>query len=320
MLIKKVRAKSILFAIGLSVLFMLSSAYGADFPKKPLRIIATADAGGGEDSDARGIAPFLQKHLGVNVLVENQGGAGGKIAFEKFQKTEPNGYSLILSTFPKSIVMEYMEKVNYKTKDFIPVFAWSRTNPLLVVHVETWRTFEDFLRTAKTKILAGGVSARTGPTYIAGLIAMSELGVKFNLVPFEGAAGSLVAVAGKHLDFGISLSTTATSLIDAGKLRPLVLFGDKRDPYLPDVPVPQELGFNVSSFPAIRGAMAPPNTPTPIVKVLEEAFSKAVKDPGYIDWAKRRKMAIEAMGAHGFGKVLMEAYPQVEKFQHLLRE
>jgi tripartite-type tricarboxylate transporter receptor subunit TctC len=258
--------------------------------------------------------------VGVNVLIENQGGAGGKIAFEKFQKTEPNGYSLILSTFPKSITMEYIEKVNYRTKDFVPVFAWSRTNPLLAVHVETWRTFEDFLKAAKAKVLAGGVSARTGPTYIAGLIAMSELGVKFNFVPFEGAAGSLVAVAGKHLDFTISLSTTATSLIDAGKLRPLLLFGNKRDPYLPDVPVPHELGFNISSFPAIRGVMAPPNTPAPIVKVLEEAFSKVVKDPGYVDWAKRRKMAIEAMDAHGFGKILMDAYPQVEKFQHLLKE
>jgi tripartite-type tricarboxylate transporter receptor subunit TctC len=216
--------------------------------------------------------------------------------------------------------MEYIEKVNYRTKDFTPVFAWSRTNPLLAVHIETWRTFEDFLKAAKAKTLAGGVSARTGPTYIAGLIAMSALGVKFNLVPFEGAAGSLAAVAGKHLDFTISLSTTATSLIDAGKLRPLLLFGDKRDPYLRDVPVPQDLGFKVSSFPAIRGVMTPPNTPAPVVKVLEEAFSKAVKDPAYMDWAKRRKMAIEAMDAQGFGKVLMDAYLQVEKFQHLLKE
>lgn len=313
-----------IFTIGLiSVLSMFLfclSANSANFPKKAVKIIATADVGGGEDTDARGVAPFLQKHLGVNVLVENQGGAGGKIAFEKFQKTEPDGYSLILSTFPKSIVMEYVEKVNYRTRDFTPVYAWSRSNPLLVVHADTWKTFDEFLKSAKAKILAGGVSARTGPTYLVGLIAMSELGVKFNLVPFEGAAGSVAALAGKHLDFTICLSPTATSLIDAGKIRPLVLFSDKKDPYLPDVPIPKDLGFEIASFPAIRGTMAPPKTPTDIVKVLEEAFEKAVKEPAYTEWAKKRKMLIHHLSGQEFGKVLMETYPQVEKFQHRLKE
>lgn len=308
------------FISGLIMFLFCLPADSANFPKKPVKIIATADVGGGEDTDARGVAPFLQKYLGVNALVENQGGAGGKIAFEKFQKTEPDGYSIILSTFPKSIVMEYVEKVNYRTKDFTPVYAWSRSNPLLVVHVDTWKTFDEFLKAAKAKVLSGGVSARTGPTYLVGLIAMSELGVKFNLVPFEGAAGSVAALAGKHLDFTICLSPTATSLIDAGKLRPLVLFSDKRDPYFPDVPIPKDLGFEISSFPAIRGTMAPPNTPADIVKVLEEAFEKAIKEPAYMEWAKKRKMVIHHLNSQEFGKVLMETYPQVEKFQHRLKE
>jgi len=73
----------------------LSRAAQSTFPKKPIKIIVTADAGGGEDTEARGIAPYVQKHLGVSVLIENQPGAGGKIAFEKFQRTEPDGYTLI---------------------------------------------------------------------------------------------------------------------------------------------------------------------------------------------------------------------------------
>ena len=52
----------------------------------------------------------MQKHLGVSVLIENQPGAGGKIAFEKFQRTEPDGYTLITFTFPKSIIIEYLYK------------------------------------------------------------------------------------------------------------------------------------------------------------------------------------------------------------------
>jgi len=59
----------------------------------------------GSGSEARGIAPFLEKYLGTRVIIENQPGAGGKIAFEKFQKTPPDGYTLITSSFPKSVIM-----------------------------------------------------------------------------------------------------------------------------------------------------------------------------------------------------------------------
>ena len=261
-MIKRVGFFTLAVFVGWSMLFICESAYSQDFPKKPIKLIATADPGGGEDTEARGIAPYLQKQLGVNVMVENQGGAGGKIAFERFQKTDPDGYSLIVSTFPKSVIIEYMGKTNYRTKDFTPVYAWALSNQLLVVHADTWKTFDEFLKAGRAKPLSGGLSGRGSTTHLAGLVAMDELDIKANWVPYEGSAGSVAALAGKHLDFTICLSTSATSLIQAGKLRPLLLFADERDPYLPDVPIPKELGFNVTSMPALRGAEAPSEDPS----------------------------------------------------------
>jgi tripartite-type tricarboxylate transporter receptor subunit TctC len=320
-MIKNVEKTFILFlVIGLSLFLVCSLAFSQDFPKKPIKLIATADVGGGEDTEARGIAPYLQKYLGVSVMVENQGGAGGKIAFEKIQKTEPDGYSLIVSTFPKSIIIEYMGKVGYRTKDFTPVYAWALTNQLLVGHADTWKNIDEFLKDAKTRTLSGGLSGRGSTTHLAGLVAMEGLGVKVNWVPYEGSAGSVAALAGKHLDFTLCLSTSATSLIQAGKLRPLLLFGDERDPYLPDVPIPKEIGLNIPSMPALRGAEAPPNTPPAIVKVLEAGFDKSVKDPAFIEWAKKRKMVLRSFRPQEFGKILLDTYPQVEKFQKMLSE
>src|SRR3989304_5781470 len=119
---KKIVQSVLMIAVGL--LLIIQPARGADFPKKSVKIIITSGVGGGEDSDARALAPFLQKQLGVNVLIENQPGAGGKIAFERFQKTEPDGYSVVLYNFPKSIIIEYMGKVNFNTRDFIPTSSW----------------------------------------------------------------------------------------------------------------------------------------------------------------------------------------------------
>jgi len=317
------RSATVLVIVLISVVgvfFAIPYAQSADFPKKPVKIIVTAAAGGGEDTEARGIAPYLEKHLGVNIMVENQPGAGGKIAFEKFQKTEPDGYSLITYTFPKSIIIEYMDKVNYRTKDYASIFAWSRSNQLLVVHADTWKTFDDFLKAAKSKTLSGGLSGRGSTTHLAGLVAVDELGVKVNWVPYEGAAGSVAALAGKHLDFTICLATSALPLIQAGKLRPLLMFSDKRDPYFPDVPIPKDLGLDITSLPAIRGVQAPPNTPASIVKIVEEACDKAIKEPAFVDFAKKRKMVIHPLKAQEFAKVVLEAYPKVEKFKEMFKE
>jgi len=312
------RALGIFFIVAAAGL-LTTPASGADFPSKPVKIIVTAGAGGGEDTEARAIAPYLEKHLGTQVIIENQPGAGGKIAFEKFQKAEPDGYSLITYTFPKSVIIEYQGKTNYRTADYTPVFAWSRSSQLLVVHGDTWKTFGEFLKAAKEKPLSGGLSGRGSTTHLMGLIALDELGIKVNWVPYEGSAGSVTALAGKHLDFTICLATSAVSLIQAGKLRPLLLFSDKRDPHLPDVPVPKDLGFDMTYIPTLRGVEAPPNTPAAIVKILENAFSKAVQEPGFIEVAKKRKMVLQSVSSKEFGKAVADIYPKIAKLQEMLK-
>ncbi|OGA09655.1 MAG: hypothetical protein A3H33_07275, partial [Betaproteobacteria bacterium RIFCSPLOWO2_02_FULL_65_20] len=271
--------------------------FGADFPSKPMKLIVTSPAGGGEDTEARAIAPFVEKLLGQQVIIENQGGAGGKIAFEKFQNVTPDGYTLITYTFPKSVIMEYLGKTGFKTRDFTPIFAWSRSSQLLVVHADTWKTFPEFLKGAKEKPLSAGLSGRGSTTHLMGLIGFGELDVKVNWVPYQGGAGSVAALAGKHLDFTLTLAGTAVPLIQAGKLRPLLLFSDKRDPYLPDVPVPKDFGYDMKFLPTLRGVEAPPNTPADIVKILEDAFSKAVQDKDFIDIATKRKVVLVPVGS-----------------------
>ncbi len=318
----KTLSNSLTFLAVLVVSTIMFCPYGrgADFPKKAIKLIACAAAGGGEDTEARGIAPYVEKYLGVSVTIENQPGAGGKIAFEKFQKTEPDGYCLITYTFPKSIIIEFMGKTSYKTRDFTQIFAWSRTNQLLVVHADTWKTFDEFLKAAKSKTLAGGLSGRGSTTHLAGLVAVDELGIKVNWVPYEGAAGSTAALAGKHLDFTICLATSAFSLIQAGKLRPLLMFSDKRDPYFPDVPIPKDLGFDITSLPGIRGVEAPPKTPGTLIKILEEAFSKAAKEPAFIEWANKRKMVLHPLSSQEFRKIVGDTYPKVEHFKEMFKE
>jgi putative tricarboxylic transport membrane protein len=300
---------------------MTPPVLGADFPSKPIKLIVTARAGGGEDTEARAIAPFVEKHLKTQIVIEDQPGAGGKIAFEKFQNAPPDGYTLITYTFPKSVIIEYQGKTGFKTKDFKPIFAWSESSQILIVNSDSWKTFPEFLKAAKEKPLSGGLSGRGSTTHLMGLIALEALGIdKVNWVPYEGSAGSVAALAGKHLDFTMSLATSAVPLIQAGKLRPLLLFSENRDPNLSDVPVPKDFGYKMNFVPTLRGVEAPPNTPAGIVKVLEDAFRKASKEQGFIDIAKKRKMVLIDVGSEEFAKAVANAYPNIAKFQPMLKK
>src|SRR3990167_7302977 len=116
--------KTLRFLAIATAALLTAAVSAADYPSKPIKLIVTAGAGGGEDTEARAIAPFVEKHLKTQIVIENQPGAGGKIAFEKFQTVAPDGYTLITYTFPKSVIIEYQGKTGFKTRDFTPIFAW----------------------------------------------------------------------------------------------------------------------------------------------------------------------------------------------------
>jgi tripartite-type tricarboxylate transporter receptor subunit TctC len=290
------------------------------FPKKPIKIITGP---GAEDADVRQIAPYVQKYLGVDISIENIAGFSGKMGFEKFQRTEPDGYTLFSYTFPKSIILENMTQTNFRTQDFTPIFAWSVGNQLLVVPPDTYKTFDEFLKDAKTRTLTGAIPVRGGTSHLAGLLLADGLGINVNWMPYEGSASSIAGLARKDVDFTICLAPALPSWIRAGKIRLLTVLSDWRGPrssYFLDIPTLKELGYDINYVTIRHVVEAPPNTPSHIVTVIEEAFSKAVKEPGYIEWARKNHVVIDPLSAQEFYKEVAEAYPKIEKLKDVLKE
>ncbi len=292
----------------------------AAFPKKTIKIITGP---GGEDADVREIAPYVQKYLGVDVSIENIVGFWGKTAFEKFQMTEPDGYTLMSYTFPRSIVIEKMYETSFRTKDFTPIFAWSVGDQLLVVAADTYQTFGDFLKDAKSRILTGAIPIRGGTSHLSGLLLADGLGIHVNWMPYQGSASSIAALSRKDVDFTICLATVLPSWIRAGKIRPLAMLADRRapsGPYFQHVPTLKELGYDINYITIRHVVEAPPNTPPHIVRVLEEAFSRAVKEPGYLEWAKKNYVIIDPLSTQQFSKEVSESYPRIERVRETLKE
>ncbi|NWF94421.1 MAG: hypothetical protein HXY46_16120 [Syntrophaceae bacterium] len=290
------------------------------FPKKPIKIITGP---GGEDADVRKIAPYVQKYLGVDVLIENIMGFWGKTAFEKFQTMEPDGYTLISYTFPRSIVIENMSQANFRTKDFTPIFAWSAGEQLLVVPPDTYKTFDEFLRDAKIKTMTGAIPVRGGNSHLAGLLLADGLGIHVNWMPYEGSASSLAALARRDVDFTISLANALPSWIKAGKIRVLAMLAERRgplDPSFQNIPTLKELGYDIDYVMVRHVVEAPPNTPAHIVRILEDAFNKAANEPAYVEWARKNSFFVDPLNAQELSKEVAEVYPKIEKFKEILKK
>jgi len=288
------------------------------FPKKPIQFIVPYAPGGGQDLLARGIAPYLEKHLGGSVVIDNVPGAGGKIGFTKAWKANPDGYTIMTYVLPVPIILENLSKVDYRTKEFTPIFAWSEANQVLVVSPDVYKTLEDFLQAAKTKTLSFGLPGRGTSAHLAGLLAVDGFGIKVNWVPFSGGSEALTSLAGKHIDCAIVQAPTALALVRSGKLKPLIVFANEKDSVYPDAPIPKEKGFKIPYASSLRGVVAPPKLPSPTAEILEKAFEKAIQEPGYKEWGERTKTDIAPVSSKEYQKIIEEQYKLVEKYIHLL--
>ena len=313
----------ILLLLCLGLLFPFYGAdqvLGADYPKKTIRIIVPFPPGAGIDMEARGIAPMLQKHLGVQVSVENVPGADGRIGFTKFWKAEPNGYTLSIHTVVSTLAKERILNTEFRVSEFSHICSWSRTNCVLVVNSEKWKTFDEFKKAGQKDMLNGGISGRGTASHLNGLILVDGLDIKVNWVPFQGGAQALTALAGNHIDFSIVATTSGQPLVKAGKLRALLVLADGKDMVFPDVPVPKDLGLKFPIISVIRGAEGPPKMSPEIVKILEGAFAKAVKEPEYQSWSKSRMIETVFLGSQEYRKTVEIQQKEIDRYKELLKD
>lgn len=288
------------------------------FPSKPIKIILPAAAGGALDVENRLIQSYLEKNLGVGTTIENIIGANGIIAYNKIYQEKPDGYTILGFNFISSIELELTrETAKYVVKNLSPIAGWNVKNHGFFVHPERWKTFSEFLNEARQKNLI--IGATGGSAYIQAHILESALGIKFNWVPYESAAQSLTALAGKHADVVVTYPVIPKPMIRAGKLRALGVISPNRDPILPGVPTFKELGYDVPCVVVHGGYAAPPNTPKEIVAILENAVSKAVKDSEFLKGAEEVGVVVDFKPTAEANKLIQEIYEILNRYRQFIK-
>ncbi len=260
----------------------------AAYPDKPLRLIAPFAPGGNIDITARTVAPGLTDQLGQPVIVENRGGAGGRIGTEFVAKSAPDGYTLLLgSSGSLTVNPAFAATQAYDPlRDFAPTSMVSIVPLVLVVHPSLpAKNAQEFIALAKSR--PGQVmmaSAGTGSnTHLTGELFQVITGIKLTHVPYKGSGPALIDMIGGQTQCIFDQVSTSAPLVKAGKLRAIAVASARRSATLSDVPTMAESGVRDFEAATYTGIFLPSAAPKDIVQRVYGALSKVLDMPATRD-------------------------------------
>ncbi len=279
--------------------------YGAEFPAKEVQIIIPWAAGGATDLIFRALAATTGKYLGKAVVVVNRPGGAGAVGYTEGMQAKPDGYILTSAVTPLTI-LPHQVKTAFTYKSFQPVLNVVDDPSMLLVRSDApWKSLKEFLDFAKKNpdMITVGNSGAGGGVHLVALAFERAAGVKFNHIPFSGGGPSVTAILGGHVN-AVSVSPPeGISQVQAGKLKIIALFANKRLEMFPDVPTVKEQGVDFA-MGMWRGLAAPQGTPPEVIKKLHDAFKKGMEDPALIKNAKDMAVNLSYMGPEDFGKLM----------------
>jgi len=298
----------VVFAI---IVFVLSAAErtGAQaFPKDPIRLIITHSAGGTTDMAARLIQPFLQKQLGVPVVIDNMVGAGGNIARAYVFKQPADGYTLLVSQQPSMSAGQIVTAAKFDVMKFTHIFNIAGRNyDCVAVAMDTGvKSVDELKKLSQTKQISLAGTGVGSNSYILAMLLKSKAGINFTYVPFNSGTEAALAVAGAQTQMG-------TGALDS--YWPL----HERDESHRDLPTLAELGFSGIKLNQMTGVFAPPGLAKDKVDVLAAAFRKAFADKEYLTAAAKANQTLEPLGPAEFQKASKEVYDTIQELAPLLK-
>ncbi len=321
------------FSLGLSMPTSTRAAEpSVEFWKgKIVNLIVPHGAGGGYDTYARLLAPYIEKYLGCTIVVDNVTGAGGDVGRNKLWNAKPDGLTI---GFTSGTAMVYSqvsasEGVQYDVAK-VKWLARALAEPSVLVAPTKgkYKSGADLLKaTAPIKFSVSGVG---DDDFFALSIVAHALKLKVN--PVTGYKGtkeaSLAVITGEVDAFETSVSTMLP-IIQTGDVKPLMVITSKRVAELPEVPTVLEVAKDVPGAADLlkvpinltgvaRVFFAPPGLPKDKYDALETVLHKALTDPDMLQKAKTAKRPIDYAPGTEVTELILAAVEKAQTIKPVL--
>ena len=301
----------------------------AAYPSKPITLVVPFTPGGSVDNSGRLIADRLSRELGVPVLVDNKGGAGGAMGSVYVAKAKPDGYTLIVTSQSTHVVNPAVNpNLPYDAvKDFAPITLIDRLANVLLVNVDLpVRSFAELVKYAQANPgTLNYASAGTGSvSHLSMELMKNQAKLPMTHIPYRGSGVALSDLLAGQVQLTWNNLSSNLANIRNGKLRALAVAAPQRVSQLPDVPTFAELKLPDLNLTSWTGLAAPANTPAPIIERLYQATRKVLQDPATrATWVDKGMMVPEDVKPQAYQAEIIERikfYQRIAKANNIVLE
>ena len=313
------------FATVLAVLLAITVSHApasaqtklADYPTRPIRILAPIAPGGGLDTIARIGAQLLTEQWGQTAVVDNRPGGGTIIAMDLAARAHPDGYTLFSGT-NTMMLLGATKRVKYDIRTaFEPVVLMTTQWYVLVVNPALpARTVKELV--AHSKAQPNALSYGSPGIGTNGHLSMEWFklltGASMVHVPYKGAGPAMVDIIGGQIQLMFTSTVSAAAHMKSGRLRALAITSPTRHRALPDLPTIAESGVPGFRQSNNYGLYAPAGTPRPIVQAINQVVSAGLRTPDTVKrLAAEGTEPAERMTPDEYRRMIAEDYVQLEQ-------
>jgi tripartite-type tricarboxylate transporter receptor subunit TctC len=280
--------KMILKSLLATTMVATGTAALADYPDKPITLVVPFAAGGPSDKIARDLAEALRGPLGVTVVVENAGGAGGTIGSSKVARSAPDGYTLLVHHIGMATAPALYRKLSYKVPEDFEMLGLVNEAPSVVIAKSalapsSFNELRGWLKDngSKVNLAHAGLGSAS---HLCGLMLQNALNQKLTTIAYKGTGPAMTDLMAGTVDLMCEQATNAVPQIESKRVKVYGVTSKQRlsIPALKDTPTLDESGLKGFDVQVWHGMYAPKGTPPAVVTKLNSALRAALKDPQLI--------------------------------------
>jgi len=305
----------VLAALACAITFAAVPAV-AQIGGKPMRIVTTFAAGGGQDILVRSFSNELGAALGQPVILESRPGGGGTVGTLSVIRAGTDGQTLMIAGASHMIRALLSAKPSYDpVRDFSGVAHIGTVNQVMLVSASLpARTLSEFVAYAKANPgkLNYGSAGNGSSTHLSMAYFMSVAGLDMAHIPYKSNAEQLTDLLGGRIQTIHLPSLSALGYVKDERLRLIAVTSRERSKFLPGLPAIGEIypGYEYDSW---LGLLAPTGTPKAIVDRINAEMAKVLADPAVRERIEKLGIEPRAMSPEAFDKVLRTDYDRLSK-------